>query len=125
MKDLMYLEEKLERFRLIASELKLLKKEEMDLRKSLCDELLKNRPKGTHRFELPGMVIKANKKVLTTVDAKRLAEHYHVMTEAEKACIVYKPSLSLSAYNKLFDTPTLDECITVRPASPTLEVHLS
>ena len=119
------LSNKLDEFRQLAIRLKLIKKEEMNLRVEICDVLLKGKQKGTHTFSIDGMNVKAVRQINMSLDAKMVDHHYEQFSDEEKAAVSFKPSLSVSKYNDIEgDSHTLDNCLTIKPATPTLTVIL-
>jgi len=95
------------------------KKQEMDLRLEICDELLEDKEEGTHNFQIAGYdlktAVKFNYKLNPEVEDAAL-------TQEELDCIKYKPSLVLSGYRKLEESDNIDEYITVTPATPSLAI---
>ena len=123
MKDFKHLEEKLEKQRQLAIQLKAIKDAEAKLRREICDELLKGRHTGTHNFDICGMKVKAVKSVSMRIDSKIDVDS---LTDEEKALIAWKPSLKIGDYKKTTsDTSNLDEFIVVTPSMPTLTIELA
>lgn len=120
-----HLSEKIDEFRQVALRLKHIKAEEMNLRRDLCDILLKGKMKGTHSFNIDGMDVKATKKVNMSLDKKRVDHYYEQMSNAEKDAVKFNPTLSITMYDKIEgDSSVLDGCLTIKPATPTLTVIL-
>lgn len=126
MSDTLY--EKLEHHRQISAQLKDLKIEEAALRQDICDEILEGMDVGTHNLTVNDLKVKAVKKVSHKIDKDLLEENIDLMTPEESECVRYKPELNLTKYKKLDDAESsgmLDECITVSPSMPSLEVQLN
>lgn len=116
---------KILKFRALQIQLKQLKEQEANLRREICDGLLHRKRVGTHTFKFDDIIVKAVKKVTHSVDADKLSAHWDNMSVRERDCFKYKPSFISSAYSKLGDhTDVVDDCITVKPAMPTLEVKI-
>jgi len=98
------------------------KKSEMELRKQICDELLADKPEGTNNFNLFGYDIKAVKKFTYSLDPDF---DDTMLTDDEKECIRFKPSLVLGRYKKLIEPGALDDYVTVTEATPTLSISLN
>lgn len=112
-------------FRALQIQLKKLKEQESNMRREICDGLLHRKRVGTHTFKFDDIIVKAVKKVTHSVDADKLQHYYENMSAQEKACFAYKPSFVSSEYKKLGEhSDVVDECITVKPAMPTLEVKI-
>lgn len=107
-----------------SNELKELKKLEMDLRIQICEVLLRGKGIGTHNFEFIGANVKAVKKNSMRVITEEFESLRDCLSEDERNCITFKPFLSRSKYVKLEDSSTLDECLMVKPAIPTLSVKI-
>lgn len=97
---------------------------EHSLRLELIEELFPNAIEGTHNLEVDNQSVKAVFKMILKLDAKALDETGNALSQAEKACIVYKPSLILAKYNKLEDSEkeALAEMITTSPALPSIKI---
>lgn len=105
-------------------ELKRLKKQEMELRLQICESLLEGKEVGTHNFEYDGFSAKAVKKTSISLLPEELEALYDDFSEDERNCISFKPMLSQSKYKTLDDSSILDECIVVKPATPSLSVTI-
>lgn len=112
------------KFRALQIELKELKAKENAMRLDICDELLKRKRVGTHTFIVDDLVIKAIKKITVTPDVAKVNAHWDNMSAEEQACFNYKPSYVAKEYKKLDDTTIVDECLTTKPAMPSLEVRV-
>ena len=106
------------------SDLKKLKKKEMELRLEICESLLEGKEVGTHNYKFHGLFAKAVKKNSISLLPEELELLYDDLSEDERDCISFKPMLSQSKYKQLEDSSILDECIIVKPATPTLSVTI-
>ncbi|RKZ94834.1 MAG: hypothetical protein DRQ40_05050 [Gammaproteobacteria bacterium] len=99
------------------------KKEENALRLELIEEIFPNAIVGTYNGVSGNNMIKGVFKMNHRLD-KTLEDDIESLTEAEKDCIVYKPSLSLTNYKKLDESEreTLDKHVIVTPALPTITI---
>ena len=100
------------------------KKLEMNTRLEICEILLANEEVGTHTFMVEDFKIKAVKKNNMSILKDELAEIASSMSPEEKACIEYKPSLSLAKYKLLDNHDVIDDCLLVKPATPSLTITL-
>lgn len=124
MSDLM---SKLEDYRIMKANLAALKAAEMELRVDICSELdIESLSAGTYNFEWAesGLAGKMAKKLNYKIDAGLLEEVKDILTEDEKDCIKWTPTIRLGEYKKLADSDNLDIIITVTNAAPTLEITL-
>lgn len=102
------------------------KKEEHELRLKVIDEFFPNAGDGTVTTHHDQLKIKATFRMNYKVDVKALEENEPFFTEAEKACIVRKPSLSVTNYKKLDPDSNvfLDDCLTITPGLPSVSVEV-
>lgn len=118
------LHKKCEKYRVIANKLREIKAEEMKLRLDICAELLKKAPVGLSKVIDEGLLIKATRKVTYKLDEEELEGIYDDLSDAEMACIKFKPNLILKNYKMLDDAPLLNDLITVQEATPTLDISI-
>lgn len=116
--------DKIIKYKEIQIMLKKFKDEESKMRVEICDELLKHKRVGIHTFDFDDVKVKAVKKVTIKPDDDKLRYMYDDMSEAEQACFKFKPDFVATMYKRLTDTSVVDECITSKPAMPTLEIIL-
>lgn len=117
--------ELLEKWQHLNHEMKRLKKEEMDLRVEITDQLLKGKSIGTHNFDIDGVAVKAVKKVTHKLDKPKLDHVWQDMTEDEQAAVKWTPELSVSKFKALEEeSGLLRDCVTVVPAAPSLTIDL-
>ncbi len=103
------------------------KAEEMEQRLAICEEILEGKEKGTTTELLFDIEIKAVKKINIALDKKLLSSTYEDMSEEEQECILFEPKLIAKEYQFLQEhdqTPLLDDCITVKDATPSLTITL-
>ncbi len=109
----------------MARALKKIKTDESNLRKSLAESILgvdqfikgirkTNRVEGGYTFAI-------NQKMNYKLDEGILSALWKELSDEERACINYKPSLSIAAYKKLPEDSLLHEAITTKPAMPTIK----
>ena len=99
------------------------KKKEQELRIKITDPLLKGESIGTHTTIKDQFKIKTTKKVYHAIDNDILTEIWDDLSEDEQQAIKFKPELLLKEY-KTIDHETLDDCITVKPAMPSLTIEI-
>ena len=124
----MNIEERLENYRRIKHDLRTLKEIEMNLRLDICDELgLDASTVGTHNMEYPGQGLKVKmiKKVTHKLDKEMIANIYDDLSEEERECISFVPTLSVAKYKKAGGSDLLDTAILIVPATPALEVEIA
>ena len=104
------------------------KEKEMEQRLSICDEILEGKEKGTTTEVMFNIEIKAVKKVTVSLDKEQLAQSLSELSDEERECILMEPRLIAKEYQFLqdaeIDTPLLDDCITVKDATPSLTINL-
>lgn len=99
---------------------------EADLRIKLLDQIFGDAIiEGTKTVELGGYKVKGSFALNFKLDAKAVDEAFDELSEAERACLVYKPSLSKAVYKALedYEREGLDEFITVSPSMPTIKIE--
>jgi len=101
-----------------------IKSEEMDMRVALVNYLSGWAGLGTYRRGFNTFIAKAKIGINYKIDEEKLAIHIDDLTIMESNAIRYKPNLSITNYKKIPETmrETLDECLVVTPAAPTLNV---
>ena len=116
--------EKIDKWKETLAKLKKYKKEEIKLRKEICEEMFKGKTgEFTVTLELEnGMYAKAYSKVSRVVDKGVLTAIWSEMSEKEKQVFKMKPALQIKAYRELPTYSIVHEAITEKPATPVLEV---
>lgn len=112
-------------YKAVQLELKRIKELESKLRMEIADELLKHRRIGTHHFDFDNVHVKGVKKLTVTPDTEKLDAHWPKMSAEERSCFKYKPAYVATEYKKLMDTTVVDECLTTKPAMPSIEITIS
>ena len=119
--------DELEEYRLVATELKEIKKKEMEMRRNICDKLLEGRNVGTHNFSMEGFSMKAVKKVSYSVDQEMVAHFLEEdeLNEHEVEMIRTKYELALKNFKDGADhLGVLEDAVIVKPATPSLTIEL-
>lgn len=114
--------EKLAQYAALQDELRKLKKDEAALRIELCDELLKDKPEGTHTFDIAGFTVKAVKKTTISLDKDLLSAIYDDFSAEERSCFAFNPTFVKSKYKLLQDKELVNQVLESKPAMPTLTV---
>ena len=113
-------------------QLQQIKKKEMALRVEIAEELTGDDEIGTHTFRFGEIQIKVKKSYNYKIDRDLLDENEDLFTVGENACIRRNPELNMKEYKALkaieMSEPEvasgyLDECISVTPSTPTLEIR--
>jgi len=107
-----------------ANILKFAKSEELKLRKELAAHFLKGKHVGTHNFTEGEFLVKAVKKVSTSLDKETLEAMFDDFSNEERECIAFKPSLIMKEYKNLDaeNREYLDMCVIVKPSLPAITV---
>lgn len=105
----------------IKNQLTELQAKERSMRTLLAESLLGDKQEGSLTGLIDGVKCTAKAVMNYTVDRAELDMIWDSLTEEEKACIVFKPSVKPGAYNKL-KNPTLARAITKKSGLPQLEV---
>lgn len=112
----------------MSRELKRLKVVEMELRKELCDERINLAGMKNGRMTTKGAEGDCSYKIVTAlgykVDLGIYTALLNNLTEAEKACVRWKPELALAAYKKLPEDSLLHEAVISKMAAPVLTVEV-
>ena len=121
-------QEELNEWFLLVPELKRLKAREMELRKSLFNGAFPFPTEGTNTFNLEGgYKLKGTYKLERSVDTAAFQALSTEMKEADIAAdgmLRFKASLIASEYKRLTDEQRhlFDQCIIIKPGSPSLEI---
>lgn len=111
---------KLELWKTKSDLLKILKVEEMELRKEICSEI--STAIGTTRSEFLGKTVKSVQKLSLSIDEAALGTIWEMLPPEEKACIRLKPTLKAGPYKKLEENSILHEAVISKLGAPTLEI---
>ena len=96
------------------------KEQELKLRKEICEHILQEKIKGSKKGSIGVYVLVASAKLNNKLDAELLESIWKELSEKEKACIKYKPSLIAKEYNSLDGAVKLHRCIDSKPGTPSL-----
>ena len=109
---------------ILDANLKRLKKEEADLRRKLCADLFEGRQGNFKAIEEhDGIKVTATSKTTTKLDVEAYNQIHGELTQEDKNCVEFKPTLKKRDYNKLSEDSLLHEAIVEKPAMPTLKVE--
>jgi len=110
----------------LSTQLSELKKVEMVLRKQICEEVLQGKLEGSVTSEQEGMIIKATAKLSRSIsNPKSLAECANLLSDDEKSCYTWKPSLILPQYKKFKELFYIREFVSEKPATPALSIEMA
>jgi len=119
---------KLQKWSQLQKQLKVLKEEEMDLRRELCTGIIADSPLSNGRVTVKGTVgelaYTASQALGYNIDQSVLSTIWNSLSPEEKEAIVYKPNLGLAKYRKLGEDSLLHEAVTARLSAPTLKVEV-
>ena len=109
---------------LVASEaLRQAKEEELRVRNLICEEVLGDKVEGSVTKRENGLKVTATAKVTRSLDREVLEVLWEDITDEERECIDYKPSLRLALYKKIeAEGGKLMEAVTVKPAQASLKI---
>lgn len=109
----------------VQQSLKEIKKTELELRKRLLKELFPENVTGTIYTNVGDKRVKANFGLSYKVEEDALNIIGPELTDAAANCIKWKPSLIMKEYKALSDEDRdlLDECITCKPALPSVSIE--
>jgi len=96
------------------------KENELKFRKEICEHILGDKIKGSKKGTIGKYVLTASAKLNIKVDDELLESMWEELSDGEKACIKYKPSLIAKEYNSLDGAMKLHRCIDSKPGTPTL-----
>lgn len=108
-----------------ANQLKIAKAVELKLRKKICEKILGDKIEGavTELAHYKRFKVTATAKLNRSIDRSVLEAIWEDLTDDEKECVDYKPSLKLAEYKKIEQTGgKLLDAVTVKPGTPTLKV---
>ena len=116
--------ELIESYRFAKKQLADYKKLEAELRIDLLSAAFPDSNVGTYAIETGLLSINGSFKNTFTLD-KNIEEVMDSLSDAERACIGFKPSLKLAVYNELEPElkEELDKWLTVKPAMPTVKIE--
>lgn len=120
-KSKMLTEEKVEKWIITKAALDEIKKEEMELRKELCDYILEGNIKGSKKKLIGKYQLTASAKLNSSIDKEVLNTIWEDLSVEEKACFRFDPKLVAKEYKKLSPEYTiLHSAIVDKPGAPTL-----
>lgn len=106
----------------ISQQLKNIKKQEGELRRTICTSIFKGAIKaGTYKESDEHFEAKAVYKINTKFDKEALTSIYDDLSEEAQACFKFDPELIMGKLNKLDENDPLWDIITTEPAMPGLE----
>lgn len=114
----------------MSQQLKTLRAKEMLLRKKIFDNAFPEPKEGTNNFELAdGYMLKGKYELNRDIDQGALDALKDTLREKginPDVLVKYKPSLSIREYRQLTEEEhkLFDQCLIVKPGSPSLEIVL-
>lgn len=116
----MITEKKVKSWILAKTKLDAAKKQELELRQTICEDILKSQVKGSKKITVGKFTLTATAKLNEKVDADLLKSLWENLSDEEKGCIKFKPSLKAKEYHKLKDACLLHRAVDSKPGAPTL-----
>lgn len=103
------------------------KEKELELRNKIAHKVLGSKSEGAKTERNGGYKITATAKLNRAIDREALSATWDLLSDEEKNCINYKPTLNLAAYKKIESGVVesdglLMDCITVKPGTVELKV---
>jgi len=99
------------------------KKLELSLRNEICSELLVDKLEGSKTVREDGFIVTTTAKLIRSINREVLESVWSDLSDREKECVVYKPSLVLSNYKVIeAEGGILMEAITVKPGQSALKI---
>lgn len=98
------------------------KKQESELRLSICEEILDGKVKGSKKSTIGRFILTATAKLNEKVDEDLLDTIWEDLADEEKECIEYKPSIKAKEFHKLKDSMLLHRAIDSKPGMPALAI---
>lgn len=106
----------------VSEELRTLKRKELKLRNELC---VTDKLEGSTTTHPNGYKVTVTARLTRSIDRPVLEAIWDTLSDTEKECIDYKPSLILSNYRAIEETGgALMDAVTVKPAQASLKVLL-
>jgi hypothetical protein len=123
-------QEDIQQWYVLQDQLKKLKASEMLLRTRIFKGLFPNPVEGTNNYPLPEQwVLKGGYKLTRNIDIgslQAMRERFAAAGVGADSLVEYKPSLVLSEYRTLTEEQRqlFDQCLEIKPGSPSLEIVL-
>ena len=116
------MEEKIKEWVILDYRLKNLKKDELKLRKEICELALDGKTKGSKNCTYGQYPITATAKLNSKLDEILLKDMWSNLNEAEKACIKFVPKLVDKEYKNLDEKSNLHRAVENKPGTPSLKL---
>lgn len=98
------------------------KKLEAELRVKLLSFLFPSAVEGTYNTFIDNIKIKGKFGLNINLNQKAYNELSTQMSDEELECITLKPTLSVAKYKQVVNKEILEQCISISPAMPTIEI---
>jgi hypothetical protein len=79
---------------------------------------------GTSHTEGTDFKLSITRGVTRSIDEKMLRDLQDQLTDEERACVSYKPSLDAKRYAELPDASTLSRAVIIKPSLPTVKLEI-
>jgi len=117
---------KLEKWKELSTQLPILRKEEMELRVEISEDVIGSSPMEnstvTVRESVHGYPCKATQAMSFSLDLGVLATIWDALSPAEQRVVKMKPTLQTGPYKKLPEDSLLHEAVVSKLAAPKLEI---
>lgn len=119
--------ERIEKYRSVKLALEMIKKEELELRLEILEDLFPSASAGTFNEHLGEYKVKGTFRNNINIDADAYFDYEDQMTDAERCCVKLKPSIVLANFKNLEAhqaTGLLEDIVTIKPGLPSLSIEL-
>ena len=100
------------------------KASELELRNKIIDSFVEDEVEGTLKFNKGEYKITIGLSLNNKLDEPELNIMYDELSDKEKACIKYTPSLIAKEFKTLSGMEKIFEAITIKPRQPTLKIDV-
>ena len=100
------------------------KASELELRNKIIDSFINDEVVGTLKFNKGEYKITIGLSLNNKLDESELDTIYNELSDKEKSCIKYTPSLIAKEFKELSGMEKLFEVITIKPRQPTLKIDV-
>lgn len=107
----------------LAAQLKSVKKQELDLRKEINSVILGEDKAGTKHAAFGLMEVTCSVSERIVVKKEDILSNIESLTEEDKQCIIWKPSIVKNSYDKLPPGSILRRLTTLTLGAPTIKAH--
>lgn len=119
----MDMEDKIKEWLTVSINLKVLKKQEIELRKEIAEHILDGKIKGSKKAIIGNDTMIATGVASPKLDEDLLKTIWSDLSKKEKACIKFSPKLVNDEYKKLDEKSNLHRAVELKPGMPQLKIE--